>query len=229
MDNHELMTNGQIEERLSKEVTSIEAQANEIVIRNDDDYAFAGQVTRNVKAAQKKVEDYWEPMRKSTYEAYKAVTDHKKEMLDPLKNAETILKRKIGVYQMEQERKRREEEERLRKLAEEEANRKLEEAVKAEANGDLESAEYAMAEAEALDSMSVNVQMEKPKVSGVSTTKTWEIVDINPKDVPISIAGVEIRPVDRAAILRLIKATKGQIAIPGVKYKETVSVAVRAS
>lgn len=228
----ELMSNGQvnqIEERLSKEVSSIEAQAQQIVINNDDDYAFAGQVTRDVKAAQKRVEEYWEPMRKSTYDAYKAVTDHKKEMLDPLKNAEAILKRKIGVYHMEQERKRREEEERLRKFAEEEAQRKLEEAVQAEENGDMEAAEYAMAEAEALDNMSVNVEMAKPKVSGVSSIKTWEIVGIDPKLVPVEIAGVEIRPVDRAAILRLIKATKGQIAIPGVKYKETVSVAVRAS
>lgn len=41
------------------------------------------------------------------------------------------------------------------------------------------------------------------------------------------VAGVEIRPVDRSAVMRLIRATKGQVHIPGVVYKEVAKVAFR--
>ena len=38
---------------------------------------------------------------------------------------------------------------------------------------------------------------------------------------------VVIRPVDEKAVARLIKMSKGQIKIPGIEYKETVSVSIR--
>lgn len=219
------------EKTLGREVTSIEAQANAVTILNDEDFAAAGALTRNVKAAQKKVEEYWEPMRASTYSAYKAVTDHKKAMIDPLKKAETILKKKISAYTMEQERKRREEEERIRELARQEMERKLKEAEKAEEAGDKAAVEFAMSEAEVMDNMAatVSIKSEAPKVSGISRTKTWEIKRIDLKKLPDEFAGVLIRPADEKAIMNLIKATKGQISIPGVEYEETVSIAVRAS
>ena len=99
------------------------------------------------------MEEYWEPLRQSTYEAYQNVLTRKKEMVEPLKSAEKILKGKIGTFQLEQERIRREQEEAMRKAAQEEADRKLAEALEAQANGDVVGAEYAMAEAEVMDNV----------------------------------------------------------------------------
>lgn len=217
------------EVQLGKDATSIEAQAASLTIENDSDYTAAAEMLKSIKALLKRIGEYWDEPISAAYQAHKMLTAKRKQMEDGPKKGETILKKKMADYQQEQERKRREEEERMRQLIREEQERKLAEAIKAEQCGDHDAVEYAMTEAEVLDSMSVNVEMAKPKVSGVLSTKTWEIVGIDPKLVPVEIAGVEIRPVDRAAILRLIKATKGQIAIPGVKYKETVSVSVRAS
>ena len=59
-----------------------------------------------------------------------------------------------------------------------------------------------------------------PKVKGVSSSKDWEITGINAAQVPINFSGVELRPVDKAAIMRLIRASKGSIQIPGVQYVE---------
>ena len=44
----------------------------------------------------------------------------------------------------------------------------------------------------------------------------------------MELAGVLLRPVDEKAALRLIRATKGTIKIPGIEYEETYSVSIRA-
>lgn len=141
------------ENKLGRQVSLIEQKAESVVVNSDDGFAYAGELTKQVKQMQAKVTDYWEPMRKTTYEAYKSVTDHKKEMLDPLASAEKILKKKMGAYTLQKERERREREEELRRQAEAEMNRKLEEAVKAESEGDALGAEMAMTEAEVMESV----------------------------------------------------------------------------
>ena len=144
------------ESKLDRQVSLIEQQASDVVVASEEDFVLAGELTKQVKEMQKKVTDYWEPMRKSTYEAYSAVNQHKKEMLDPLASAEKILKRKMGDYTIEQERRRREQEEAMRKAAAAEMDRKLDEAAEAEERGDAEGAEFAMAEAEVMEGVSVS-------------------------------------------------------------------------
>ena len=217
------------ESKLGRQVSLIEQKAESVVVNSDDGFAYAGELTKQVKQMQAKVADYWEPMRKTTYEAYKSVTDHKKEMLDPLASAEKILKKKMGAYTLQKERERREREEELRRQAEAEMNRKLEEAAKAESAGDAFGAEMAMTEAEVMENVATTavIKPEAPVMKGVSTQKTWKITKIDSAIVPTHVQGVEIRPVDEKAILRLIKATKGAIQIPGITYEEDVTVSVR--
>ena len=150
-------------------------------------------------------------------------------MLQPLSNAEKILKQTMSSYIAEQERIRREAEEAARRAAQAEADRKLQEAIALEAQGKSDAADAAVEEAEIMDQMSnvVSVAAEKPKAEGVSTKKDWEIESIDSSKVPVLVAGVEIRPVDRSAVMRLIRATKGQVHIPGVVYKEVAKVAFR--
>lgn len=218
------------ENKLGRQVSLIEQKAESVVVNSDDGFAYAGELTKQVKQMQAKVTDYWEPMRKTTYEAYKSVTDHKKEMLDPLASAEKILKKKMGAYTLQKEKERREREEELRRQAEAEMNRKLEEAAKAESAGDAFGAEMAMTEAEVMENVATTatIKTEAPAAKGVSTSKTWKITHIDSLEVPTHVQGVEIRPVDEKAVLRLIKATKGKIQIPGVTYEEDVTISVRS-
>lgn len=217
-------------EKLGEEVSAIELQAEGVVITTDQDYSMAGEATSNVKRMQKKVEEYWEPMRVSTKKAYDDVLAHKKEMLDPLKKAEQILKGKMSGYLLEQERKRKEQEEAMRKLAEAESDRKLQEAIDASNAGDTAAAEFAMAEAEVYDAAAATSAIAKqtPKANGVSTSKSWKITSIDSKQVPVEFSGMELRPVDEKLVMQLIKASKGKIVIPGVKYEETVTISVRS-
>jgi len=88
----------------------------------------------------------------------------------------------------------------------------------------------AMAEAEIMDdaAVSISVASKAPKVEGVSTTKNWEIKSIDLSKVPVELDGVLLRPVDEKAALRLIRASKGTIQIPGIEYEETYAVSIRA-
>lgn len=169
-------------------------------------------------------------MKDSAYQAHKAVCDREKAMLTPLRNAEKTVKQAMSAYIAEQERKRREAEEAARRAAEAERERKIQEAATLEAAGDADGAEAAFEEAAIMDdaaSYAVVPAAATPKVSGVSTSKDWEIVEIDPKAVPLAVAGIELRPVDQAAVMRLIRASKGQIEIPGITYRQVAKMSFR--
>ena len=217
------------EQQLTQEVTDIEFRAESFVIQTPEDYEAAGEFGKLLKRKAAEVTGFFKPMKDSAYQAHKAVCDREKAMLTPLKNAEKLVKKTMGDYLMEQERIRREAEEAARRAAEEERERKLKEAMALEAAGDKEGAEAAVEEAVVMDEAtgySVPASV-KPKVSGVSTSKDWEITSIDTAKVPVNFSGMELRPVDQAAVIRLIRASKGSIAIPGIAYREVAKMSFR--
>ena len=217
------------EQQLTQEVTDIEFRAESFVIQTPEDYEAAGEFGKLLKQKAAEVTGFFKPMKDSAYQAHKAVCDREKAMLTPLKNAEKIVKKTMGDYLMEQERIRREAEEAARRAAEEERERKLKEAMALEAAGDKEGAEAAVEEAVVMDEAtgySVPAPV-KPKVSGVSTSKDWEITGIDTAKVPVNFSGMELRPVDQAAVMRLIRASKGSISIPGIAYREVAKMSFR--
>ena len=217
------------EQQLTQEVTDIEFRAESFVIQTPEDYEAAGEFGKMLKQKAAEVTGFFKPMKDSAYQAHKAVCDREKAMLTPLKNAEKIVTKTMVDYLMEQERIRREAEEAARRAAEEERERKLKEAMALEAAGDKEGAEAAVEEAVVMDEAtgySVPAPV-KPKVSGVSTSKDWEITSIDTAKVPVNFNGMELRPVDQAAVMRLIRASKGSIAIPGIAYREVAKMSFR--
>lgn len=217
------------EQQLNQEVTDIEFKAESLLIETDADYEEAGRFGTMLKTKAAEVTDFFKPMKESAYRAHKEICDREKAMLKPLKNAEAAIKRAMSAYYQEKERQRREQEEALRRAVEAERERKVKEAEELEAAGDSDGAEAAMTEAVIMDSAtSFSVPAAtKPKSDGVSTTKDWEIVSIDPEKVPLAVAGVEIRPVDKSAVMRLIRASKGTIEIPGIAFKEITKMSFR--
>ena len=105
------------ESKLGKEVSLIEQRAEAVVVASRADFEDAGLFLKQIKQAQKQVKDYWEPLRVSAKKSYDEVLAHRKEMIEPLEKAEKIVKAKVNEYSTEQERKRREQEEAMRRLA----------------------------------------------------------------------------------------------------------------
>lgn len=228
--NNALVLDTPDETSLENEVGVFGERVNAVVVKDQTSYEAAAELVKEVKRIQKQVTEYWEPLRINAKAAYDAVLTRKKEMLTPLDKAEKALKKKMGDYATEVERRRKAAEEAIRRAAEAEIVKKLDEAADAEASGDADGAEYAMAEAEVMEGIAIGGggKQAGPKADGVSQSKSWRITGIDPSKVPVEIMGVVIRPVDEKAIMRIIKATKGVIRIPGVEYEETVNISVRA-
>ena len=106
------------EQQLNREVTDIEFQAESMVILSDDDYTAAGEFGKMLKQKAAQVTSFFKPMKDSAYQAHKAICDREKAMLTPLKNAEKTVKKAMGDYFAEQERKRQEAEAELARLEE---------------------------------------------------------------------------------------------------------------
>lgn len=214
---------------LSEQVTEIEFQAGAITIDTDDDYQNAAAFGGMLRQRTSDVKEFWKPMKDAAHKAHAEICGKEKAMLQPLENAARILKQTMGAYVAEQERKRREAEEAARKAAQEEVERKMAEAIELEEKGDTVAAEAAVEEAEIMDNAAstVSVASTKPKASGVTTKKDWKIVAIDSDKVPTKCMGIDIRPVDAAAVMRLIRMSKGQVSIPGIQFKETVQISFR--
>lgn len=217
------------EAEMSREVTAVEERAGQITIATQGDYEDAAAFGRLIKQKSAQIIEFFAPMKKAAHEAHQNICTREKEMLAPLIAAEKTVKQVMGDYVMEQERKRREEEERVKRLAEAEAEKKLQEAMALEASGKQDEAEAALMEADIVDSASRNVIVEAPKIKadGTSSSIDWEITAVDDGKVPVDFAGMCIRPVDTKEILKLIRASKGQIKIPGIQYKSVAKLSFR--
>ena len=210
-------------------VTNVERMASQITIQSDEDLQNAVDFVKTIKESASKVTEFFKPMKDNAYKAHKSICDREKNMLKPLQTAEKEVKGKIGDWTREQERIRAEKEAEMRRLAEEESARKLEEAARLDAEGKKAEAEVALQDAQFTEEAAKNmtVAAAAPKASGLSTQKAWEITNIDAAKVPVEINGIEIRPVDKSAVMKLIKMSKGKAVIPGITYRETTQVSVR--
>ena len=207
---------------IRQEVSGVTIQVEGMVIDSEDAFEEAAKIGLAIKAQAKKVAEFFAPMKKRASDAHKEICNREKMMLSPLQEAEKALKNKMGAYRLEEE---------ARRAAEEEQRRKEAEAIALESEGRNSEAYAALMEAEVAESAAKGgVYAPAPKkTAGVTVTKDWEITGIDEEKVPVSIMGAVIRPVDQAAIMRLIRATKGGITIPGVEYTEKSRMNFRGS
>lgn len=214
------------EEALKQETSLLEIQAEGTLVTNDEEYQSAAEFGRAIKAKANEITAFFKPMKDAAHKAHKEVCEREKKMLEPLAKAEKLVKQAMGAYVTEQERKRKEAEEAARRAAAAEAERKLADAISLEEQGREDEAAAAIEEAEVIDTVgsSLTISAAPPKVKGVTAKKDYEIVSVDGAKVPINFAGIELRPVDTAAVMRLIRASKGSIQIPGITYRETTNM-----
>ncbi len=217
------------EQDLANACTAIEMRASMVVVDSDKEYEEAGAFGVELREKMNDVTKFFAPMKKAAHDAHKQICDREKQMLAPLKSAESMLKTAIDKYVAKKEAERRAAEEAARRLAMQEYEAKMKAAVEAEKVGKEEEAEAAFQDAAAAESMSrqLTIESSAPTMKGVTTTTDYEIVSIEMKDVPNEINGVVIRPIDLAAVKRLIKASKGTIKIEGISYKEVKKTGFR--
>ena len=150
-------------------------------------------------------------------------------MLRPIAAAEKTLKAAMGKYIMEKQLEQQRIEEELRRKAQEESDKLLAQAAELESAGNGQQANVIFINAQMADAAARNIALERtaPKANGISATTDWQIVSVDPSQVPVDVAGCVIRPVDESAVMKLIRASKGKVIIPGIKYQAIAKVAIR--
>ena len=216
-----------VEEQKKTNDVPVLCQKAELTISNQSDYEAASAVLSEVKSRYKELDAQRKEITKPIDAAKKAVMDLFKTPLELLEKAESKIKGLMIGYTNEQERKAREEQARLQRLADAEAAKQkkiLEEKIaRAEASGKTEKAEELQMQKETIIPIVAPIiapQIETPK--GVSYRDQWsaEVTDINlvPREYLIA---------NMPALNKMAQATKGTLSIPGVKFTSTKILASR--
>jgi hypothetical protein len=101
-------------EDLQVEASPVVQNASSLVVTSRAESAGAMDVLREIKARRKKIDETFDEHISSAHKAHKALVAKKKTFTDELDQAERIIKGKIGNFELA-ERKRADEEERIRR------------------------------------------------------------------------------------------------------------------
>lgn len=214
-------------------------------IASAQDSVQASYLLRSIKGVRHDIQAWFAPHLDAAMEtkrkaeaARKALADDCDRMQAPLVVAENTVKRALLAWEQEQERLRREEEARLQKAAQDEAERAtlaaaaaLElEAVK---TGDAEMLKEAESYiTDPIEAPVVEVKRFVPKVQGVSYRDNWKAhSEVDVKTLAAAVASgaapVTFLVPNMTAINQWARATQGSQKIPGVRVVNDRQIAAR--
>ena len=157
---------------LQVEVSQPLAEARQFRVSTTEQYTAAGERLKGIMALKKRVNETFDPIIKKAHEAHREAVAQKRNHETPLIEAENLYKQSMVTFQREQERQAREQQAKLDEAARKEREKLEAQAAKAEAKGKTERAEELRTRAETVPAPVV--QIETPKVAGISTRETWK-------------------------------------------------------
>lgn len=205
-------------EEVETKALSIVDQAKAVKVTDSETYTAAGMLWKSIGDMIKEVKDTFDPICDAAHKAHKAAVEKRSKFLDPLTTAQKTVKSLMSAYDLEQEKIRKAEEDRLRAIAlKEEEDRRLAEAILAEQSGQTEEAEAILETP--VQAPPVVVQKTTPKLAGGPVYRTiWKFRIKNPALIPR-----EYLVPDEVKIGGVVRALKNQTHIPGVEaYEERV-------
>jgi hypothetical protein len=209
------------------DVATVAERAASVTVATPEQYQGAGDFLKAIKAAQKRVGDFFGPMKTRAHAAWKAITEQETETLLPLKDAEAVLKQKMVRYATEQERIRAAEQARLQAEADEAARRERERLEKEAAKLKTpEKREERLAAAAAIVAPVVNVASTTPDIKGQGLRKTWKARVVDRKAAATAMLAwpdwTAYLTINEAELNRFAARTKGAVQVAGVEmYDET--------
>jgi len=228
----------EVETALIKDACEYPPIARALIVTNDRELAIADGYLKGNKALQKKIREWFKPHKTKAREALNGLIADEKALLDPLGEAEGIVKGKMTPYLEEKARIRREAEEAARRAKaeaeaalrrakaeaeakalaiEEEKQRKAREALH---DGELEKAEKILEEKKT-EVVPVKeedfipeeiVVPEKVDLKGTYIRTTWEYEVVDIDLVPRSLLIL-----DRVRTNKIVQHQKDKTNIPGIR------------
>ena len=211
--------------------------ATSLKVLSQTDYERAGETRKDIKAMLSSIKNYWGPKKDQAHQLHKALVQAEKDMTSPLEQADKMIDQRMGEYRREIERQRMEAEKERRRIEEEarraaeEAQRLIDEASQKE-ELDEDDAEILMIAREEVETKiaayeSIKEAPAEVKMQGISVRRTWKARVVDPGLVPISVAGIMIRPIDESVLNKIAVNSKGAFECPGVEFYQEESTQVR--
>ncbi len=218
-------------------------EAQGLVVRDQQTANLAAELILAGKEIVKKIRDYFAPLKKAADEAKRKLLDAEKAELQKVEPYLEKLQQSLTAWRIEQERKRREAEEAVRraelerKRLEEDLLRKAEEARRLEeekkrlegeeaarrAREELENRALEEAAAKEAQIISPPPVPEKPKTDGLTLRENWTFEIIDESLIPR-----EYLVPDLVRIRKVVQTLKDKTNIPGVRaYNNPIVVKTR--
>lgn len=212
-----------------REGSDVLTVAKSFKITTSQEYQDAGTRLTLVKGLMKKVSDVFDPHIARAFQAHRALVAEKNDALRPLQDAESLFKKAILKYQLDQEIKRREEQARLEEEARKERERLEARAEKAAEKGKEEKA--AELRAQAATVATPVVAAEVPKVSGISMRTTWKAVLQSKSELIQAVAAGKapesLLDVNMVVANQMARALKTEMKYPGLAAVEDQGISAR--
>lgn len=190
----------------------------------------AGNYIQAVKALQQQADETFDPIIRKAHEAHKEALAQKKRITDPLVQAETTLKSKVGEHLERARQAREEEERRLRaeneRLAAEQREAEIEEAESAGATG-----EEISVLAQAPLYVAPVIRPAAPKMNGLTQRELWraEVTDLHAlvRFVAANPQYLNLLQANTAAVGAIARTLRSAMNIPGIRVLRETTVATR--
>jgi hypothetical protein len=221
-----------VPQEVAAERESLVTQATAITIVDQGSYDMATEMLRTAASFEKKVEEYFEPLRLTAKAAYDAVLTAKKRELEPIQQAKALLSRRVAGFAVEQERLRREAQRKLeedaRKKEEESRRLELEQAKK---QGATKKELKAIADAP-IEVTAPAVEPTYEKAKGVTKPiERWSAEVIDFMTLVRAVAKGEqpesVLLPNQQALDGMARSLKGVMSVPGVKAVCDYTVSAR--
>jgi hypothetical protein len=210
---------------IRREALTIPEKARAVVVKDAATMGKANEIFLIIRGLRKDLNEKMDPIIASAFQTHKKAVALKKETEAPLIAGETWLNGQMTAYHQEQERIRRAEEDRIRKIAieaemkrrEEEEARKMDEAQALEDAGAKEEAEQLVNEAIQIKEEPVIVEVAPPttpkvEMNGATVVTNWKFEITNESMIPR-----EYMTPDLVKIGSMVRGSKGKTIIPGVR------------
>lgn len=196
-------------------------KARAISITDQASYTLAANQKLDLAVLRKKIVGEFEPMKKASHAAWKAIVAKENEHLEPIEEAEKILVASIKKWEHEQERIRREEEARLRAEAlKREEDERLAAALEAEAEGAAPEEVTAVLSAPAIVAPIVAAPT-FDRVKGLGIRETWSAQVFSIRELCRAVADGKVPEVyvsaNMTALNSRARTDKKLMQIPGVR------------
>jgi hypothetical protein len=212
---------------LEQEVQNAISIAEQILVTDNDEEAYAVEFGKIIKKCQKLVSEEFDPGVEDSHSLWKRLVAQRAKYQDPLKESEKLVKDKIKFYRLNLEKDRLEQEEKAKAASEMalklEKDRLMEEAEESMKNGDAVRATELAVKAATMENGGVFVESKTVKQEGMSIKKTWKAKVIDVSQVPRQFLVIDQKSLDAYAREKGVSAN-----IPGVEFYEDSTISLRS-